>query len=583
MSPPQTHVASPRARSVAAKASADALVLQSPRSIQRPPARAIDYRIALMGQQALLAYDQPAILQRGDAEPAPLRSDKSRGIFFLEDSKVGNVVLDRMSGVLKISVRQGRTLTTKANARGEEDARYIEVSNGFSIASTVPRPGTESVSWDEQHQLLVSFDTPDPARTKDFRVRLVHEAFIQPNSSDNFRERFRDNWQNFFNREIDDVLGATTVRLTVDEIDALKDGRTIAKSVQLQKPDGSAAGGVAIELSYAAFADAAGGPTRDEWRVSQPARVELSAEAAAARHAWTEMLPIAMELDGAQPVNLSHVAFLEHVESDTQVWVSRCVDTKQVVVAFRGSTSQMDFRVDSNTKWKDVQLPGCPPVRVHSGFLASWLAVDTEVFTLIAACIPKDEGKLWRVTTVGHSLGGSLASMAAYFLAASDAEYEVSMVTAASPRTGNKAFAEAWLNTPNNPVRVVDGVRITNTRDLVPRFPFLRSRWIPPIGPIGRLVAPPQERGSNADDQYNHTMCKTLSLHREGDNSVTVKYYDQGPETATLLDNDIRIWLQVLRYGPIVMDEHIGNYALLMRDALIAEAAQSAEAAQNTA
>jgi predicted lipase len=48
---------------------------------------------------------------------------------------------------------------------------------------------------------------------------------------------------------------------------------------------------------------------------------------------------------------------------------------------------------------------------VHLGFLTAWRSVEQAVHTVIQDCTQGEEG--WKVSFVGHSLGGALATLAA--------------------------------------------------------------------------------------------------------------------------------------------------------------------------
>ena len=64
--------------------------------------------------------------------------------------------------------------------------------------------------------------------------------------------------------------------------------------------------------------------------------------------------------------------------------------------------------------------PSLPPslqLMVHSGFLAAYDSVKQQVFSLIDAATGSGDKGTWRVLVTGHSLGGALATLAAYELA----------------------------------------------------------------------------------------------------------------------------------------------------------------------
>lgn len=77
-------------------------------------------------------------------------------------------------------------------------------------------------------------------------------------------------------------------------------------------------------------------------------------------------------------------------------------------------------------------------IRVHSGFLASYLALRSEVHNVISMTRRSTD-----YVFCGHSLGGALARLAAV-----DVQYNfnahVSVYTAGAPNIGNKAFEESF-------------------------------------------------------------------------------------------------------------------------------------------
>ncbi|GLC42478.1 hypothetical protein PLESTB_001102700 [Pleodorina starrii] len=193
--------------------------------------------------------------------------------------------------------------------------------------------------------------------------------------------------------------------------------------------------------------------------------------------------------------SLTPVAFVENEETDTQVWLYRNVELREAVVAFRG-TEQI--------KWKDIatdlNLTPCSlnPERlddnaglpfaarifravsgatqnqmmVHKGFLDAYDSVRRTVFSLLDEITGSGEkGDNWRVLVTGHSLGGALATLAAYELAErrtpARAVQAISLYTYGAPRVGNKAFAEEFDRL------VPDAWRVSNINDIIPSVPRL--------------------------------------------------------------------------------------------------------------
>ena len=68
-----------------------------------------------------------------------------------------------------------------------------------------------------------------------------------------------------------------------------------------------------------------------DWRVQAPDfSLTTDKSEIAARAKWDQLVAETAIADKVTPCNLTRVAYMEHVESDTQVWFLRCLATKQV-------------------------------------------------------------------------------------------------------------------------------------------------------------------------------------------------------------------------------------------------------------
>ncbi|KAL3143143.1 hypothetical protein ABBQ38_003412 [Trebouxia sp. C0009 RCD-2024] len=151
-----------------------------------------------------------------------------------------------------------------------------------------------------------------------------------------------------------------------------------------------------------------------------------------------------------------------------------------VVVAFRGTASMKNALADLQA-WRIAH----PPVRgkswlgtrplVHVGFLKSWLAgglklkVVNQVLEAVQQCKQRSgSDQPITVLVTGHSLGGALATLAAYdirkqLLANKQSNSKVVCCTFAAPRTGNHAFAREYN------AMVPDTWSVINDQDVVTR------------------------------------------------------------------------------------------------------------------
>ncbi|KAF5834575.1 hypothetical protein DUNSADRAFT_8700 [Dunaliella salina] len=184
------------------------------------------------------------------------------------------------------------------------------------------------------------------------------------------------------------------------------------------------------------------------------------------------------------------VAYVNNDETDSQAWLYRNVDTKEAVVAFRG-TEQI--------KWKDLvtdlnlvpssfnverieedhglarlikAVSPATDITVHGGFLGAYDSIKPQIFMLLDAITESGSAEdPWRVYITGHSLGGALATLCAYELATrrgpARSRQRISMYSFGAPRAGNKVFAAAYN------ACVPDSWRITNSNDIIPTVPRL--------------------------------------------------------------------------------------------------------------
>ena len=64
-----------------------------------------------MAREAMKAYDTPVVTR--SKRTSTLVADKTKGVFFLEDTKIGECLLDSMTGVLSVKVISGNALPSK--------------------------------------------------------------------------------------------------------------------------------------------------------------------------------------------------------------------------------------------------------------------------------------------------------------------------------------------------------------------------------------------------------------------------------------------------------------------------------------
>jgi len=134
---------------------------------------------------------------------------------------------------------------------------------------------------------------------------------------------------------------------------------------------------------------------------------------------------------------------LSNPVTDIQGLIVRDDARKEVVVALRGSISVTDIVIDSQVLLVPFASPGVKlpsGTRVHSGFLFAWDSVAVQVVATVKRVL--DEHPDYSIVTTGHSLGGSLALLAAVSLQQNIQKSPIRTYSYGAPRTGNKIFSD---------------------------------------------------------------------------------------------------------------------------------------------
>ncbi|KAK7055883.1 lipase-3 domain-containing protein [Favolaschia claudopus] len=154
--------------------------------------------------------------------------------------------------------------------------------------------------------------------------------------------------------------------------------------------------------------------------------------------------------------------------TDIQGFIARDDHRKELIVALRGSASVADALLDASVVLVPFLTPGVklpPKARVHAGFLAAWDSVAVQITTALAAQRQLHPGH--RLVTVGHSLGGALATLAAVSLLqifpVSPVMDQTRTYSYGAPRAGNQVFAE-YVNAEFG----ARAFRVVHTNDGVP-------------------------------------------------------------------------------------------------------------------
>lgn len=160
-----------------------------------------------------------------------------------------------------------------------------------------------------------------------------------------------------------------------------------------------------------------------------------------------------------------------YTDVDTQTSFIYATDTKNkdIYISFRG-TELDESNLKTDLYESMVPFPFTPTLKVGTsfGFTKAWTNLRNSFYDVIGALQPEN------IYITGHSLGGALASLAAFDYkyhtngmtsAGSSPNGELIVYTFASPRVGDTGFAYHYDKMINK------NYRVQNIFDPVPRFP----------------------------------------------------------------------------------------------------------------
>lgn len=131
-----------------------------------------------------------------------------------------------------------------------------------------------------------------------------------------------------------------------------------------------------------------------------------------------------------------------------------------VYFSFRGTSEMKDITDVIDIRGKNLGNN----IIVHTGFYEQFMAIENEI-TL--DCINLFESyPIERIIFAGHSMGGSIATIASLFYARKFNNKHVTCHTFGSPKTGNIGFVEAFKQ------HVEESKRVEVEEDIVPSLPM---------------------------------------------------------------------------------------------------------------
>jgi predicted lipase len=166
-------------------------------------------------------------------------------------------------------------------------------------------------------------------------------------------------------------------------------------------------------------------------------------------------------------MNIHKVFFLSTV-NDAQLYT--ILNDESIIFAIRGTESLCDVKTDINF-FKDpfhdiiysnnIDAKKYKNIRVHQGFLKQFNSIKYSIISTIYGQLWKHNKNITKVTCIGHSLGGGLATLAAaHIKSLFPSEFKVECYTYGSPRVGNKKFRMFFNDKIDVSVRCVNGCDI---------------------------------------------------------------------------------------------------------------------------
>eukprot|EP00111_Clytia_hemisphaerica_P006828 TCONS_00019733-protein len=141
------------------------------------------------------------------------------------------------------------------------------------------------------------------------------------------------------------------------------------------------------------------------------------------------------DLDNSKPLYVDYVkTFKTHQHSIGYVGYDS--KHKNIVVAFAGSQTLLNWL--NNLNLQLVPYSVCSKCQVHPGFMRTYTSAKKMIFEQVKMLDAKYPGS--KIYVTGYSLGAAQAVYCALEL--NLAGYDTDLLTFASPRPGNKAFAD---------------------------------------------------------------------------------------------------------------------------------------------
>ena len=207
-------------------------------------------------------------------------------------------------------------------------------------------------------------------------------------------------------------------------------------------------------------------------------------------------------------------------------------DSLEIWIGFRGISNEIEAIKDLQIGMVPLTLGDSGPHgHVHSGFLRAYQCLRPWLFERLASEVRGKKAQRVSFHITGHNLGGAMATLCAFQLAAvagdfelfallGDTAREVHCVTWGSPKVGDVVFRDKYRS------QVPSTARMVNRWDVVP--------WLPPCGSVEDDFQHSDHSEDAEDDQLGLGYMKSLVMgivHELGD--VTLS---QSPEYVHVTD-----------------------------------------------